>query len=108
MIAELDQRVSRLEEDRVFVHADIATIRAQYKTDMAWIRESLERIEGKIDERPSRAEIQHVNGAARSTAPRLDAKGPFGWSLSLRRVPPWVVTAVLLTAEALAFLYLRK
>lgn len=98
-------RVSELEYNRGVMAADISALRAEYRTDLGWIKQSLERIEERLEERPSRAEMVGVS-APKSVGPRLDLDGPFGWKLKLKRVPSVYVTLLLLVAEAIVIYYL--
>ncbi len=97
----LDQRVAELERGYMLMAADISALRAQYRTDMQWLKESLARIEDKLDDRPSRAELEAVP----SKAPSLFVKG-FGIQARLRRIS--AVAIVLLLAEGGLLWWLLK
>jgi len=110
MYTSLDARVTRLEEDRGLIAADISALRTEVRTNNDWLKESLNRIESKIEERPSRAEIVSVNeatGPRRSFLPKIDVDGK-KLTMSFVGVSPWLMVVIVLVVGAVVALWLRR
>lgn len=101
----LSNRVSRLEEERGQIAAEFSGLRTELRTSISFVRSALERIEDKLDERPSRTEMQALNP---SRSPKVElVKDAAGYRVSLTRLPSVVLLAVI-AAIVLATWLIRR
>jgi len=94
-----EHRLERLETERGGIAADISALRAEVRTEIANLKRQLDRIEDKLDDRPSRSEM--VEGR-RSRGPKLEIDGKKLF-MKVSGAIPIVVSVIAITLALLAW-----
>lgn len=95
-----ETRIAALERERGGIAADISSLRTEMRTEIKNIKETLSRIEDKLDERPSRSEM--VEGM-RSRAPKFEIDGK-NMLMKVSGAAPIIFSVLALTLAVLAWL----
>jgi hypothetical protein len=98
-----EHRLEALEKERGAVAADISSLRTELRVEVKNIKDQLNRIEDKLDERPSRSEIVETT---RSRGPRLEIDGKRMW-MKVSGAFPIIISLIGITLALLAWLTRR-
>lgn len=93
-------RVQQLERERGHIAADISALRTEMRTEIRNLKDTLARIEDKLDDRPSRTELEPR--LQRSHSPKLEIDGKRLW-LKVNGAFPILVSVIAITLALLAW-----